>query len=78
MKVKTFWNNAFLASLARLPVNEAKLEADRATELCIRQWQFHATDWVEPGLTRWQDQKITDIREPAEGGLNPQSVNAST
>lgn len=35
MRVEEFWNSAFISALGRLPANEAKEEADRATELCI-------------------------------------------
>lgn len=61
MKIKEFWNQAFLASLTRVPPDQAALDADDATELCIRKWQVHARDWVEPGDLLWQEQVITNV-----------------
>jgi hypothetical protein len=61
MKVQTFWNKAFLAALTRLPANEAKIEADLATELCIEHWQSHACDWAPNSRLRWKDQEIYSI-----------------
>lgn len=61
MKVKHFWNKAFLAALTRLPAQEAKLEADLATELCIQHWKSHVYDWSEPKEVAWKDLKITDM-----------------
>lgn len=42
MKVSEFWNQAFLAALARVPSSEAKEEADAATDLCLRHWRGHS------------------------------------
>lgn len=38
MKIEDFWNAAFLAALHRLPVAQAKKEADLATDVCIDHW----------------------------------------
>lgn len=38
MTIEDFWNSAFLAALGRLPVAEAKREADLATKTCIEHW----------------------------------------
>ncbi|WDJ35698.1 hypothetical protein [Xanthomonas campestris] len=66
MKVEQFWNKAFLAALTRLPADEAKAEADKATELCINHWRSHATRWAPKYLVAWKDQEINKIhyKEP--------------
>ena len=61
MKVENFWNAAFLAAMSRLPLEQAKKEADRATELCIAHWQAHSCDWAINPRLRWKDQDISNI-----------------
>lgn len=61
MKIEEFWNQAFLAALGRLPAQEAKAEADLATELCIENWQAHHFHWAPQNLLRWQEQEITYV-----------------
>lgn len=76
MKVKKFWNQAFLAALARLPAEKAKEEADLATDLCIKQWQGHRYHWAPAFTTRWQDQSVFKIPEEREG-LSPAAERSS-
>lgn len=52
MKVSTFWNQALLAALHRLPAAEAKAEADEATRIAIAFHQDHATDIVPTNTPR--------------------------
>ncbi|MCS3747162.1 hypothetical protein NYQ43_04410 [Xanthomonas translucens pv. translucens] len=59
MKVEQFWNKAFLAALTRLPADEAKAEADKATELCIGHWQSQSRNWAPEYLVAWKDQKLS-------------------
>lgn len=46
MKVATFWNQAFLAALHRLPPEEARAAADEATQLALVHWRGKYYDWV--------------------------------
>jgi len=46
MKISTFWNQAFLAALHRLPPADAKADADESTRIAIIFHQDHATDMV--------------------------------
>ena len=59
MKVQTFWNKAFLAALTRLPADEAKVEADKATALCIERWNKANKKYVAP-LKLWKDQDLSE------------------
>lgn len=61
MTIEEFWNQAFLAALARLPLKRAKKEADDATKLCIAHWQEHDIHWAPNYLTLWKDQKIAQV-----------------
>ncbi|WP_142124857.1 hypothetical protein [Pseudoxanthomonas sp. 3HH-4] len=61
MKVETFWNNAFLAALSRVPPAQAKVEADEATRLVITHWQEQLYNWGPSITPRWQDQNISEI-----------------
>lgn len=61
MKVEQFWNKAFLAALTRLPADEAKAEADKATNLCIKHWQANATNYAFDYLVAWKEQDISKI-----------------
>lgn len=62
MQIEAFWNQAFLAALCRLPVDDAKLEADKATDACIAHWRANAKHWAPDHLVRWQDQDIANIK----------------
>ncbi|QTK46678.1 hypothetical protein [Xanthomonas euvesicatoria] len=64
MKVEQFWNKAFLAALTRLPADEAKAEADQATELCIQHWQSNYRHFAPQYRTRWQDQNVASVPAP--------------
>lgn len=61
MKIEDFWNHAFLAALGRLPAQEAKDEADKATELCIEFWRSNRLNWAPLNILRWQDQEVTNV-----------------
>ncbi|MBS3725100.1 hypothetical protein [Stenotrophomonas sp. PE591] len=58
MKNKKFWTKAFLSALARLPAEEAKLEADKATELCKKHFELARSKSISSKVVRWKDQKI--------------------
>lgn len=68
MTIEEFWNRALLAALMRLPVEQAKAEADAATDLCIHQWQSNIYRDAPSRPARWQDQKIGSVPRiwPAE------------
>jgi hypothetical protein len=61
MNIESFWNQAFISSLGRLPAEEAKAEADKATALCISHWQGKIRDLSLDEKMRWQDQPIGNI-----------------
>ena len=61
MKIQAFWNRAFLAALARLSAEEAKTEADRATDLCIKQWQDQRWHWIGPDVRKWMEYYIAEV-----------------
>lgn len=61
MNIESFWNQAFLSCLARLPAEEAKEEADRATDMCISHWQSKASDYSPDNATLWQDQLVGKV-----------------
>jgi hypothetical protein len=67
MIISDFWNQAFISALARLPANEAKREANIATEMCIEHWHKKRASYA-PALTAlWQNQDIAlvpnDVRK---------------
>ena len=62
MTIEEFWNQAFLAALTRLPVDDAKEEADKATEKCISHWRSKGSTWAPDVLVRWQDQNVANIK----------------
>lgn len=64
MDIETFWNHAFLFALGRTSPEEAKKEADLATDLCIAHWQSHAQRRSANGNTLWQSQAISHIPQP--------------
>lgn len=80
MKVEKFWNQAFLAALGRLPADEAKCEADLATDLCIKHWQTLKFHWAHPNIMRWKDQDIVDVPKGVvpEPASNEVSTDASS
>lgn len=61
MNIESFWNQAFLSCLARLPAAEAKEEADKATDMCISHWQSKACDYSPDNATLWQDQLVGKV-----------------
>lgn len=63
MNIESFWNQAFIASLSRLPAEEAREEADKATELCIAHWQSKAFDLSPDKAKLWQEQAIARVPE---------------
>jgi hypothetical protein len=76
MKVEEFWNKAFLAALTRLAVEEAKIEADKATALCIAHWQSETYHWAPNYITHWKDQKISNIPDSNLGKIAKEPVAA--
>ena len=58
MTIEDFWNKAFIASLSRVDVYEAKIQADLATKICIDHWTMHQTTWVTH-VESWKDQPIS-------------------
>jgi len=62
--IETFWNHAFLFALGRLSAEEAKAEADLATELCIQQWQNKSRKRSADGIGKWQSQPIAHVPKP--------------
>ncbi|MEC4339111.1 hypothetical protein VPH13_10355 [Stenotrophomonas pavanii] len=67
MTIEEFWNQAFLASLSRLPPAEAKLDADLATKICIDHWQANVYNFSAANFPRVQDVDIANVRWPTEG-----------
>ena len=61
MDIETFWNQAFLSCLTRLPPEAAKEEADKATDICICHWQSKASDYSPDSATLWQEQSIGKV-----------------
>lgn len=61
MKIEKFWNTAFLAALNRLPAEQAKAEADLATDLCVKHWQSQRFHWAPQNLRSWQEQNIFHV-----------------
>ena len=64
MKMKKFWNKAFIAALNRLPAEEAKKEADLAIELCVAHWQTNSDFMVPAQTAKWQDQDVASVPPP--------------
>ena len=63
MTIEEFWNRAFLAALARLAPDDAKLDADLATDLCIKHWSENIRHFAPDHLVKWQEQDISNIRQ---------------
>ncbi len=61
MNIESFWNQAFLSCLARLPAEEAKEEADKVTDMCISHWQSKASDYSPDNASLWQEQLIGKV-----------------
>lgn len=66
MTIEEFWNKAFIACLARLPVDEAKKEADSALNMCIKHWDANK-DKFTPFYNKWQSQSVGGVFIPLEG-----------
>ena len=62
MSLSEFWNSAFLSALARLPAEQAKLEADKAVEVAINHWQEPRQHHLEPVWTKINDVRIDQIK----------------
>lgn len=75
MTIEDFWNQAFLSCLTRLPAEEAMIEADKATEICILHWNNLHLKYQQPP-TKWQKQDIVKVFIPEKPtkvypGANP-------
>ncbi|MEN4785978.1 hypothetical protein ABEH33_07160 [Pantoea agglomerans] len=66
MTIEDFWNKAFIACLARLPVDEAKKEADSALNICIKHWDDKKDKFI-PFHNKWQSQKVGEVFIPTDG-----------
>lgn len=64
MKIRDFWNQAFLSALCRLPPAEAKIDADLSTQICIEHWQANLTHHVYLKPKLWQDEDIESVSRP--------------
>jgi hypothetical protein len=64
MKIRDFWNQAFLSALCRLPPTEAKADADLSTQICIEHWQANLTHHVHLKPKLWQDEEIESVSRP--------------
>lgn len=61
MKIEDFWNQAFIAALSRLPPEEAKGNADLATQLCIEHWHANRNHTATPRRVAWKDEDISEV-----------------
>lgn len=52
------WTKAFIAAMGRVPVHEAKIEADKAVELYRQHWQDAKSNPVTSKIVRWWDQEL--------------------
>ncbi|MBW8373635.1 hypothetical protein [Stenotrophomonas sp.] len=60
MKIEDFWNNAYLACLARLPPEDAEKQASEATNRCIEFWQSNMERrGLHTSAPFWKDQDVT-------------------
>ncbi|MEN9196717.1 hypothetical protein [Xanthomonas perforans] len=71
MKIEDFWNAAFLAALHRLPVPQAKEEADLATNVCIDHWHANWENRSTANAPRVQDIEIGSVYRPAKADGTP-------
>ncbi|WP_191091311.1 hypothetical protein [Xanthomonas sontii] len=76
MKVEQFWNKAFLAALTRLPADEAKAEADKATELCIKRWQSFTHGWRPSHIERWRRKNIFKLPPTLQGREESRTIKS--
>ncbi|KRG47078.1 hypothetical protein [Stenotrophomonas geniculata] len=67
MKIEDFWNAAFLAALHRLPVAQAKKEADLATDVCIDHWHANWENRSVANAPKVQDIDIGSVYKPVDG-----------
>ncbi len=61
MTIEEFWNQAYLAALSRVPPQQAQVDANEATEICIAHWQEHAHRISDPRFSLWQTQPISGV-----------------
>lgn len=61
MTIEEFWNQAYLAALSRVSPQQARADADEATEICIAHWQEHAHRISDPRFSLWQAQPIAGV-----------------
>lgn len=66
MTIEEFWNQAFLAALHRLPINDAKKVADEATNVCIDHWHLNWQNRSLANSPRVQDIQIGSVYKPAD------------
>lgn len=66
MTIEKFWNQAFLAALQRLPVADAKKEADLATKTCMEHWHKNWTNRSLENAPRVQKVDIASVFLPAD------------
>ena len=84
VKIEKFWNQAFIAALIRLPAEEAKLEADKATELCIEHWQSKSEHLLMPVPRSWAEGDISQVpfirkrRQPDKPGSDGNGAGSSS
>lgn len=76
MKLEKFWNKAFVAALGRLPAEEAKKEADLATQLCVKHWQDNRDFFAPARTAKWQDQNVASV--PVQHWPSPESFTGVT
>lgn len=70
MTIEEFWNRAFLAALTRLPVADAKKEADLATNTCIDHWHANWTNRSLVNAPRVQDIAIGSVYKVVDSAGN--------
>ncbi len=66
MTIEDFWNRAFLAALSRLPVADAKKEADLATKTCIEHWHRNWENRSQENAPRVQQVDIASVFLPVD------------
>lgn len=57
MSIEEFWNQAFIACLARTDVLNAKNEADKALDICLNKWKDYQYEWVHSSQL-WKNQPV--------------------
>lgn len=53
------WTKAFIAALARVPAEEAKIEADKAIALFAKHLNETKKNPVTSKIIKWSDQELT-------------------